>query len=591
MNMKPVAKPLGLFLRAGVYQVRVMIPQALQPAYGGRTKVVRSLGTTNRKEADRLAAEVRLQLLAEFEAKTRELNPQPAAQLTPELGRTLGERIRASLLRWDEAVRDDPVLASRWLHFTDALSASRLTKLTIGAAPPIDGPLDALMRSSPFDGLSPSQLEKLAKLNQEANTVAGQQLAARNLSAVLPLADSEARRMGILIDWKAPEARPLLVECLRAYRAARTAIVERDEGNDIPTPLAPVTPPPPAAMRLREVYGRWKACKKRSEDTVNACGRALALYEQQTGNPPLKDLTRAQGDAFRAWLLQQDTSSKTARDRLTWVKSLLKYAFRDLEVISRNPWEGLDIEHTTETSRRPWTAEELKKLFEQPIYMRYELPRDAKAGGAAAYWIPLFGLFHGARVGELAQLQVNDVDVSQDFPTIRITNEGEGQRVKTGASVREVPIHSELIRLGFLDYVATVKESGGRSLWPALPLRKDKPGAYFSDWFGEYRKALGFGKNPDFHCFRHTVRTQLMEAEVAEPVIDRLMGHEVKGSTGARVYNHAKQVLRRALERVEYPELTLPRAFYPSRAPSDVQNPSARKMVDYQGGRQPMLPS
>lgn len=563
--MKPVAKPLGLFLRAGVYQVRMMIPQAVRPAYDGRTKVVRSLGTTNRKEADRLAAKVRLQLLAEFESKARELNPQPAAQLTPELGQTLGARIRASLLRWDEAVRDDPALASLWLHFTDAFSASRLlAKLTIGGAPALDGPMDALLRSSPFDGLSPSQLAKLAKVNREASTLAGQQLAARSLSAVLPLADSEARRMGLLIDWKAPEARPVLVECLRAYRAARTAIVERDEGNDIPTPAAPVKAPPPAAMKLREVYIRWKASKKRSEDTVNACGRALALYEQQTGDPPLKELTRAQGDAFRAWLQQQGTSSKTARDRLTWVKSLLKYAFRDLEVISRNPWEGLDIEHTTETRRRPWNDEELKKFFGQPIYTRYELPKDSKAGGAAAYWIPLFGLFHGARVGELTQLQVSDVDTSKDLPTIRITNEGEGQRVKTDASVREVPLHSELVRLGFLDYAAAVRESGSRSLWPSLPLRKDKPGAYFSDWFGEYRKSLGFGKNPDFHCFRHTVRTLLMEAEVAEPVIDRLMGHEVRGSTGAKVYNHAKQVLKRALERVHYPALTLQKVFEPN---------------------------
>lgn len=182
-------------------------------------------------------------------------------------------------------------------------------------------------------------------------------------------------------------------------------------------------------------------------------------------------------------------------------------------------------------------------------------------------------------MGELAQLQVSDIDASKDIPTIRITNEGEGQRVKTEASKREVPIHSELVRLGFLDYLAAVKASGSRSLWPALPLRKDKPGAYFSDWFGECRKRLGFGKNPDFHCFRHTVRTQLMEAEVAEPVIDRLMGHEVKGSEGAKVYNHAKQVLRRALERVRYPALSLPRVTS-AVAQDQEQSQSARRHLD-----------
>jgi len=41
-----------------------------------------------------------------------------------------------------------------------------------------------------------------------------------------------------------------------------------------------------------------------------------------------------------------------------------------------------------------------------------------------------------------------------------ITDEGEGQSVKTEAGIRRVPIHSELIRLGFLDYVRKTKESG-----------------------------------------------------------------------------------------------------------------------------------
>lgn len=561
MTKSPVAKPLGLFLRAGVYQVRVMIPLALQPAYGGRSKLIRSLNTKDRREADRLATDVRAALLAEFEQKARELNPQPVAHLSPELGQTLGARIRASMLRWDEALRDDPAMASLWLQFTDATSSARLSQLTIGPKPSAEAPLDALLRSSPFDGLSPSQLVKLAQVNREASALAGQQLAARSLSAVLPLADSESRRMGLLIDWRAPEARPVLVECLRAYRAARTAIVERDEGNDIPTPQESVKVPPAASLRLRDVFTRWKARKARSADSVNACSRALALFEQQTGNPPLRELTRAQGDAFCAWLQQQGTSSKTARDRLTWVKSLVKYAYRELEAIDRNPWDGLDIAHTTESKRRPWTADELEKFFGQPIYTRYELPKVSKAGGAAAYWIPLLGLFHGARVSELAQLTVADIDTTGEVPAMTITNEGEGQQVKTAAGLRPIPLHSELIRLGFLEYVEALRKSGETLLWPQLPRRGGKPGGFFSAWFGDAKRSLGFGRHPDFHCFRHTVRTQLVEAEVAEPIIDRLMGHEVKGSEGAKRYSHPKAILKRAIDRVTHPGLKLPNVY------------------------------
>jgi integrase len=94
----------------------------------------------------------------------------------------------------------------------------------------------------------------------------------------------------------------------------------------------------------------------------------------------------------------------------------------------------------------------------------------------------------------------------------------------------------------------------------AVPLRAGKPGGYFSQWFGCYRRALGLSTFPDFHCFRHTVRTLLAGANISEPVIDLLVGHEVKGSTGAKVYTHtASAQLRTAMESLHYPGLLLPK--------------------------------
>jgi hypothetical protein len=133
----------------------------------------------------------------------------------------------------------------------------------------------------------------------------------------------------------------------------------------------PALPPTQAGShRLRFVFDQWMDAKPRSADSASACRRALEMYESQTGDPRLGDLTRAMGVRFRSWLLHRDrkTASKTARDRLTWVKSLLKFAYLDLELIPRNPWEGLDIEHDTSAARRPWSPEELQLLFRQPLH-------------------------------------------------------------------------------------------------------------------------------------------------------------------------------------------------------------------------------
>ncbi len=322
---------------------------------------------------------------------------------------------------------------------------------------------------------------------------------------------------------------------------------------------------------LRDVHGLWTTSKTRSNDTVSACLRAVCLYEEFTGNLPIENLTRDLGGTFRAWLEHPDrkTTSKTARDRLIWVKSLLQFAAHDLGLIKQSPWSGVDIEFRTTNKRRPWNPAELLKLFSQPLHTAYQLPTNNKAGKDAAYWIPLLGLYTGARLGELAQLRVIDVHIDTAVSMLAITNEGDGQHVKTKAGLRDVPIHSELIRLGFLDYVAKVKQSSQVDLWPDLPTRAGKPGGYFSDWFGSYRRSLGFDKTPDFHCFRHTVRTQMAEAGIPEAVIDTLVGHEISGSVGAKVYTHrTPRTLSEAIEVLRHPALAqaLPKVYGGSEA-------------------------
>lgn len=315
---------------------------------------------------------------------------------------------------------------------------------------------------------------------------------------------------------------------------------------------------------LRDVYKRWKEAKPRSRDSINACSRALKLYEDFTDNPPIKELTRLTGDGFRSWLQDptRGTTSKTAKDRMTWVKSLLKYAHLELELIQRNPWEGLDIVAKTTYRRRPWSTSELQALFSQKLFTSYELPEIKKAGADAAYWIPIIILYTGARVSEIAQLQTKDIIIESEIPILSITNEGASQQVKTLAGVRKIPIHSELIRLGFLEYASRIKEGNHPSLWPKLIMRKDKSGGYFSNWFGEFRKSIGLEAAPDLHSLRHLVRSRLAEEDIQETLIDSLLGHTIKGSTGAKIYTHRTiETLKAAIQTIQYKELQLPRVW------------------------------
>lgn len=306
------------------------------------------------------------------------------------------------------------------------------------------------------------------------------------------------------------------------------------------------TPDTAKPVLLRDVYDLWVEASRRTADSIAACNRAVKLFEQHTHNPPLNQVTRSLGNEFRSFLQTLPTTPKTARDRLNWIKSLLKYAAQDLELIPKSPWVGLDIKSKTTASRQVWSTDWLQKLLSHAIWQEGQLPKDKKAGGLAAYWIPLLALYTGARCSELCQLLVQDIDTTGYVPLIKITDQGEGQHVKTTASVRTIPIHSELIRLGFLEYASSQKSI---SLWPDLPLRVGKPGSFFSQWFGSFRRSLDVPDTLVFHSFRHTVRTSLTSSKVPEPIIDRVLGHESRGSIGARVYTHPQiEQLTQAIE-------------------------------------------
>lgn len=558
MTKTDVAKLPGLFQRDGVYQLRTVVPLELKTAFSGKSKLVRSLGTRNYREAVLKATQERATLLGEFSQQLLALKPHRLDVVTPEMAAELAHRVRARVLRLDDSARGDPDLAAA-LREVHGLAAQSSLMIPATSKVPQDSITDSM------SGMSAKEGETLAGLNEIRSDTAGIKLALRDLKSILSLVTAEALKLGLAFDPSAPGAKEALEQSLKAYRLAVKEATLRDAGDVVDTPtVKPFCTGPSKVTHLRDVYQRWKASEPRSPDSHNACLRSLVLFEEFTGNPSLSALTREQGDGFKAWLQHPDrkTTSKTAHDRLTWVKSLLKYACQSLELMTRNPWQGLKIPHKTTNKRRPWTDTELTTFFTQPLHTNYALPKAKQAGADAAYWIPLLGLYTGSRIGELAQLQVADVGNIGGISVLTITDDGDGQTVKTEAGIRKVPIHSELVRLGFLEFVEALKTRRESALWSSLPTRTGKAGDYFGRWFRDYRRALGFGILPDFHCLRHTVRSQMAEAEITEQMMDTVMGHEIKGSTGAKVYTHRTlAAIQKALAVVHYPALSLPRVY------------------------------
>lgn len=179
--------------------------------------------------------------------------------------------------------------------------------------------------------------------------------------------------------------------------------------------------------------------------------------------------------------------------------------------------------------RSMFSEDELTRLFESRQYLQGSHNKPSH------YWVPLLALFTGARQNELCQLYREDIysDTDNGVWVIDI-NEEQDKTLKKSSHARIVPIHKQLIALGFLDYIRTI--DSGR-IFPDINKQKGRYGVQISKWFcTTYLNAANCNirdtnANVAFHSFRHNVVTQLAHRGVENAFIAHLVGHQPPGGT------------------------------------------------------------
>lgn len=96
MTKIDMAKLPGLSLRGSVYQLRVVIPLDLRPAYNRRTQLVQPLGTGEHREATLKGTQARAARLEEFDRRRLQLRPQRLVSVSAELAAELAGRVKAT---------------------------------------------------------------------------------------------------------------------------------------------------------------------------------------------------------------------------------------------------------------------------------------------------------------------------------------------------------------------------------------------------------------------------------------------------------------------------------------------------------------
>lgn len=275
------------------------------------------------------------------------------------------------------------------------------------------------------------------------------------------------------------------------------------------------------------------------------------VFYEVVGDIKTDELTKANiGEYIRVVLALPSNKSKHPQYRNLKVKDFLKIKVPDeyklhpttkgkylaqigmfLKWLKTNDYTSIDLNLPLTAIKIPkvraneqksqYTHDDLKKIFNSDDYVKglHKKPSN--------FWVPLIGIYTGARLNEICQLSVKDIyiekntsrwviDINED-PT-----EDDKKSLKKPFHARKVPIHKRLIELGLIDFLKYQKKNKSKRLFPELVYVSDsnKYGDHIQRWFNRtYTKNRCDIKtsNTSFHSLRHTFISHLVNDKNVDP--------------------------------------------------------------------------
>lgn len=585
-----------LLRRGASYYARIKVPTDLVDVIG-RKELVKALGTKEENEAKRLMWPVVEDWTRQFDdlRSRRTMTADDKAHAT-------WQHYEATLER-DEATRRNAPTQADVDEATRAMFA-RAERGEISSADPLailDATLEvqAKQRAREVDAIS-----RRAKLtDMQKHLVSG------TTALIAHEVDDYVDQNRLIVDRDHPDWKDTARLMMRGEVEGLKRSFERDAGDYTGRPSDPIVKPVTGSareaaalgetiMELFENYARENP-NQIKPDTLAQARRDVGLFVEYVGSTcPVHRIDKKAVREWKALLLKypvkasetkafegmklaqivkhnetikKPTISTTTVNRYLSGFSAFCTWLTNHGYLNANPAADMFLKKSKEKTTKPFKVDDMNSLFKSPFFtgcQSDEAPRFwSKPGNVLIrdhrYWVPLIMLYSGARPAEIAQLGVDDVREDRGHWIMHITTEGEGDKsVKTDGSMRVVPVHPELVRLGLLDYHANMKERGQKRLFP-LAGRNERGQmiADFSRDFPRYLTKIGLkeGRGLSLYSFRHGAADALRRAGYLDEQFGFLLGH-TSGTMTQRYGTLPQGMLEQRVELVNaiaYPDLAL----------------------------------
>lgn len=296
------------------------------------------------------------------------------------------------------------------------------------------------------------------------------------------------------------------------------------------------------------LFERWNARAPHPRTTLYDFAKAARRFAALHDDLPIELVSPAHVEMFRDALIAEHLAPGTIRKQMGALAAMLQVAV-DEGMLAANPARGLVPRVArTAAARVGFDAAELTAIFSSPVYAHGERP--VAGAGDAAFWLPLLALYTGARQGEIGALRVRDVH--EQAGVVFLDMQTEHAR-SDEMPRRTVPLHPDLLKLGFLQFAEMQRRAGQSRLFPALRAdNKGKLTGNWSKWFARYlRQDVGIGDaRKTFDSFRYTFLDACAEAAVPPPLVDALIGRRVRRRAAAP--RHSPAQLAAAVETLRF---------------------------------------
>lgn len=432
--------------------------------------------------------------------------------------------------------------------------------------------------------LSPSAYEARSSMNQSGLAGMRSKLARGDTSFAEGVAEGLAEKHRLQVDPASSETQSFVHDLARALVNIAEVRVERDRGRfdakfTDPVLTTPIPEPTPQGEQVEELFksfkrqktnltehtgddyevifgyfvdfiGKGKPISAITKPVVRGWKEKLLSFPKFANNKrEFKNLSFNDVFALNQKLNKPVLGPKSVNKWLSVVGSFFKWAIREGHA-DTNPVDGLQIQIEKGHSRDPFVISDLNKLFAGPLWTgcQGDTRGERHIPGTLLLdnhhkWLPLLGIFTGARSEELLRLRIDDVVKIDDVPCINITTIG-GRSLKTRNAKRIVPIHDELIKLGFLDLVECKRRGGEIDIFgSAKENNRNKRSSEYSKDIGAYLKGVGLKTDLlTYHSTRHSFMTYLEQAGLSKSSIQLLVGHDVQDTTDAYIHRNENTV-------------------------------------------------